>query len=248
MGVPLPFHGEVSTARWEVTDLAGDAVTLTTPTRLPLVLERRMRLAPDGSTLLIEETVRLDADVAVPYLWGHHPAFVAADGARIDLPDGIRVTVDDGYAAANSDLPARRHGRLATRLGAERRHGRRGPGRCGSDRAAGVSVGLRRGRWLGRDPGRGPGPGRRDGVGCGHLPARLVLAGDRWSGPPVAWPVPDRGHRTPDRRAVGRPGGRGRRGGRPTDSSPVGRIRPGSPSACSMPTIGRSGPSPAMVT
>ncbi|MET0773714.1 MAG: hypothetical protein ABWZ82_11560 [Candidatus Limnocylindrales bacterium] len=104
MGVPLPFHGEVSTARWEITDQGGDAVTLTTPTRLPLILERRMRLAPDDSTLLIEETARLDADIAVPFLWGHHPAFAASAGARIDMPDGITVTVDDGYTPEHGDL------------------------------------------------------------------------------------------------------------------------------------------------
>ena len=106
MGVPLPFHGEVSTARWDVTDLTVDAVTLTTPTRLPLTLERRMRLAPDSATLLIEETARLDADVTVPYLWGHHPAWAATEGALIDLPEGIRIAVDGGYAAAHNDFLA----------------------------------------------------------------------------------------------------------------------------------------------
>lgn len=104
MGVPLPFHGEVSTARWEVTDHTPDSVTLVTPTRLPLVLERRMRLAPDTSTLLIEEAARLDADVAVPFLWGHHPAFQATAGARIDMPDGVSVRVDDDYATEHADL------------------------------------------------------------------------------------------------------------------------------------------------
>ena len=106
MGVPLPFHGEVSTARWDVTGLTGDAVTLTTPTRLPLILERRMRLAPDDSTLLIEETASLDADIGVPFLWGHHPAFAATAGARIDMPRGISVMVDDGYAPEHVDLLA----------------------------------------------------------------------------------------------------------------------------------------------
>ncbi len=106
MDVPLPFHGEVSAARWDVADLTPDSVTLTTPTRLPLVLERRMRLAPDGATLLIEETARVEADVTVPYLWGHHPAWVASDGAQIDLPDGIGITVDGGYATEYADLLA----------------------------------------------------------------------------------------------------------------------------------------------
>ena len=104
MGVPLPFHGEVSTARWEVVDQTAEAVTLRTPTRLPLILERRMRLAPDRPVLLVEESAWPDADLAVPFLWGHHPAFVAADGARIDLPAGTRVDVDSAFAPEHGDL------------------------------------------------------------------------------------------------------------------------------------------------
>ena len=104
MGVPLPFHGEVSTARWEVVEQAPDAVTLRTPARLPLVLERRMRLEGDRPILRIEESVRADADVTVPFLWGHHPAFAATDGACIDLPEGVIVDVDAAYGAPYGDL------------------------------------------------------------------------------------------------------------------------------------------------
>jgi hypothetical protein len=104
MGVPLPFHGEVSTARWEVVEQSPVALTLRTPTRLPLMLERRMRLAGDRPVLLIEETARADADLAVPFLWGHHPAFAAAEGARIDLPAGVRVDVDRAYDPPLGDL------------------------------------------------------------------------------------------------------------------------------------------------
>ena len=106
MDVPLPFHGEVSTARWEVADLTATSVTLSTPARLPLILERRMTLAPDHATLRIEETARLDADVTVPYLWGHHPAWMASEDARIDLPVGIGISVDEGYATEHADLLA----------------------------------------------------------------------------------------------------------------------------------------------
>ncbi len=106
MGVPLPFHGEVSTARWEATEVTADAATLTTPTRLPLILERRMRLASASATLFIEEVARLDADVAVPFLWGHHPAFRATEGSVVDLPGGIGVLVDRDYSAPHRDLEA----------------------------------------------------------------------------------------------------------------------------------------------
>ncbi len=111
MDVTLPFHGEVSTARWEVLTRSDDQVAFLTPARLPLMLERRMRLDPDRATLRIEEAVRLDADLGVPYLWGHHPAFAATDGARIDLPEGISVAVDDADDAPYADLVAGSSGR-----------------------------------------------------------------------------------------------------------------------------------------
>lgn len=107
LGVPLPFHGEVSRTRWQVVERGADRVSLTTPTRLPLVLERRMRLAPGGPVLLIEETARTEADIEVPFLWGHHPAFAAAEGARIDLPADVRVRVDARYVPDLSDLEPR---------------------------------------------------------------------------------------------------------------------------------------------
>lgn len=103
-GVPLPFHGEVSRARWQVVSQAADEVVLRTPARLPIVLERRMRLAPEAAVLLLDETVTCDAAGPVPFLWGHHPAFHAVEGARIDLPDGITVTADTGYAMPHLDL------------------------------------------------------------------------------------------------------------------------------------------------
>ncbi len=119
MGVPLPFHGEVSTARWQVADQTDDSVTLTTPTRLPLILERRMRLPPDRSTLRIEETARLDADTGVPFLWGHHPAFAATEGAHIDMPEGIGVKVDPSHAPEHNDLTPGGAGEWPVVLGAE---------------------------------------------------------------------------------------------------------------------------------
>ncbi len=101
------------------TDLAPDSVTLTTATRLPLTLERRMRLAPDRPTLLIEETVRLDADIAVPYLWGHHPAF-AGDRGRTDRPAGGHP--DHGRRRLDR-CPCRPAGRAARASGHECRRG-----------------------------------------------------------------------------------------------------------------------------
>lgn len=101
-GVTLPFHGEVSRARWDVVRADVRNVVLRVASRLPLVLERRMRLA-DGPTLLIEETVINEADIRVPYLWGHHPAFEAVPGTRIDLPESV-VHVDPDFASDLNDL------------------------------------------------------------------------------------------------------------------------------------------------
>ena len=101
--VPLPFHGEVSRSTWEVVNAGPASVTLRTPARLPLILERRMTLDPARPVLRVEETVSCDADLAVPFLWGHHPAFAAPAGATIDLPAGVRASVDPTY---DPDLPA----------------------------------------------------------------------------------------------------------------------------------------------
>lgn len=103
-GVPLPFHGEVSRARWDVTDRRDDRVTLRTSARLPLVLERRMWVTNEPPALRVEETVCLDAPLTVPFLMGHHPAFPATEGAHIDLPSGSLVTVDEGYVTDLMDL------------------------------------------------------------------------------------------------------------------------------------------------
>ena len=71
MGVPLPFHGEASTARWEVRTATRTEVVLRTPTRLPLVLERTMTLSPDRAALYIEERIHNESAQPVPCVWGH---------------------------------------------------------------------------------------------------------------------------------------------------------------------------------
>jgi len=86
MDVPLPFHGEVSSARWEVLDASATRAVLRTPTRLPLVLERTMTLAPDRAALLIEERVTNESEQPVPCIWGHHPAFAVTASSVLDIP------------------------------------------------------------------------------------------------------------------------------------------------------------------
>jgi galactose mutarotase-like enzyme len=102
-GVTLPFHGEVSRAKWETVESDERSAVLRSPARLPLVLERRMTLVPDRPVLQLEETVRNESDLEVPYLWGHHPAFVAARGTMIDLPSA-QAQVAEGFDPPINDL------------------------------------------------------------------------------------------------------------------------------------------------
>jgi len=107
LGVPLPFHGEVSRARWQCEEgEEGRLLRLATGARLPLVLEREMRLDAERPVLYLVERVRSEAAFPVPFIWAHHPAFgmpLAAPGARIDLP-AARVMVDGGLDGPAVDL------------------------------------------------------------------------------------------------------------------------------------------------
>jgi galactose mutarotase-like enzyme len=103
MGTRLPFHGEVSTARWEVVDRAEDRLVLRTPARLPLVLERTMQLDPDHAVLLIEEQVTNESPLRVPFIWGHHPAFAVTESSVLDIPAG-RVEASNAFTDADGDI------------------------------------------------------------------------------------------------------------------------------------------------
>ncbi len=85
-GVPLPFHGEVSSAPWWQRAVAPDHCELVAHARLPLTVTRRMTLAEARPVLLIEETVTNDSPLEVEFVWGHHPVFPALAGAQVDLP------------------------------------------------------------------------------------------------------------------------------------------------------------------
>jgi galactose mutarotase-like enzyme len=119
MGTPLPFHGEVSTARWEVVDRAEDRVVLRTPARLPLVLERTMRLDPEHASLRIEERVTNESPLRVPFIWGHHPAFAVTASSVLDIP-ARRVEASAALTDEDADVPAGSTGTWPTMPG---RHG-----------------------------------------------------------------------------------------------------------------------------
>lgn len=103
LGVPLPFHGDVSSARWSVIERDATSVTLQSATRLPLTLTRQMWLDPDAPVLHLEETVQNESDLEIPFLWGHHPAFDALPGTAVDVPAG-RAVVPQDYPVAHADL------------------------------------------------------------------------------------------------------------------------------------------------
>ncbi len=101
--VPLPYHGEVSWARWHVLRRSSSQFVLRTACRLPLMLERTMRLAAAAPILTIEETIVGASASAVPYIWGHHPAFAVTEESRVDLPPAA-VHVDGTYDPPSNDL------------------------------------------------------------------------------------------------------------------------------------------------
>ena len=109
-GVPLPFHGEATSARWTVDEATPLSCTMHVPSRLPLVLQRTMTLDPERAVLRIDGVVENVGEVPADFVWGHHPAFPATPGARIDFPTGARIRPDverhGGYALDPVAWPA----------------------------------------------------------------------------------------------------------------------------------------------
>lgn len=103
-GVPLPFHGEVSSAEWRVEAHDETSLTIRSPARLPLVLERRMFLESARSTLHLEERVLNESQQDVSFVWAHHPAFDVSPGACIDLPPDLTFEVAEGIPSATQGV------------------------------------------------------------------------------------------------------------------------------------------------
>ena len=90
-GADLGFHGEASVAPWTaaVVSQEGRIELATDLRRSPFRLHRRMELTPGASTLRFTETVTNHGTEALPYMWGHHPAYGSpflCDGARLTVP------------------------------------------------------------------------------------------------------------------------------------------------------------------
>ena len=104
LGVPLPFHGETSTAAWAVIRSDDRSATLETPSRLPLVIQRTVELSDDRPRLSVRERVENKSGFTVPFLWGHHPAWLALPGIKVDVPP-CRVVADPSFDTDLNDLP-----------------------------------------------------------------------------------------------------------------------------------------------
>lgn len=90
-GVPLPFHGEWSRTRVDVVAHTADSVLLRGGLRLPFVVERVIEILHEPRRVAVTTTVTNVGTSAQAFVWGEHPAFVAAPGDRIDLPAGLVV-------------------------------------------------------------------------------------------------------------------------------------------------------------
>jgi galactose mutarotase-like enzyme len=108
-GIPLPFHGEATTARWTVDEVSATRCVMHVPSRLPFELTRTMELDPDRAVVRIEGEVRNVGALPADFVWGHHPAFPATAGARLDFPAGARIRPDveraNGLRLDASDWP-----------------------------------------------------------------------------------------------------------------------------------------------
>lgn len=104
-GIPHPVHGEVSMAPWEIVERSGDGeVTLRCRTHTPLTLTRRMLLDPESPRLELEEEINNPSELDFHYAWGHHPAFAAPPGTRLELEEGTRFEADAALDTAEADL------------------------------------------------------------------------------------------------------------------------------------------------
>lgn len=91
-GAALDQHGEVAGLPWECVPVDGGVHLTVAARRTPLRVSKVLRL--DGARLRVAEVVENEAPVEVHAMWGQHLAFgrpFLVPGARLTLPDGVRV-------------------------------------------------------------------------------------------------------------------------------------------------------------
>jgi galactose mutarotase-like enzyme len=90
----LGLHGEVSSQPWDVrlVEESDERVAVEFSVRgrrTPFWLRRTMTLLPGAAYVTVDETLVNEGEEAVPFMWGHHPAFggpLLVEGARLELP------------------------------------------------------------------------------------------------------------------------------------------------------------------
>jgi hypothetical protein len=93
-GAEFGFHGEATLLPWAVTILEDEPEQIavrffTRLNRVPLQVEKTLRLRAGSGTLLIEERIHNASPQRVEILWGQHPTFGAPllePGCRLFLP------------------------------------------------------------------------------------------------------------------------------------------------------------------
>ncbi len=122
-GVPLPFHGEWSRTRVAVTERVADRVVMMAGTRLPLTVEREVRVEARPARVLVRTTVCNASAEPVSFIWGEHPAFAVGQGDRIDFPSAEIFDADGVGVGHWPSLSDGRHlGRIDTTYPSESVH------------------------------------------------------------------------------------------------------------------------------
>jgi galactose mutarotase-like enzyme len=110
----LGLHGEVSSQPWDVRLVDDDPARVSVEfsvraRRTPFWLRRTMTLAAGHAHVSLDETLVNEAEEAVPFQWGHHPAFggpLLDEDATLELPDGpvtVRPMPHPRFAAGSYD-------------------------------------------------------------------------------------------------------------------------------------------------
>ncbi len=90
-------HGDYWRLPWKVEEQTGELLRMSAQgTSLPFFFERTLEL--EGNVLLLDYTVRNQADVAVPYAWSVHPLFAVDPGDRIILPHSVEEITAESSA------------------------------------------------------------------------------------------------------------------------------------------------------
>lgn len=86
--VRLPFHGEWSRTQVTVLTQEPNRLVVRAGMRLPLVGTRTIAVHGPSRSVRVEQVIHNEGATRVPYMWGEHPAFTPAAGARIHVPAG----------------------------------------------------------------------------------------------------------------------------------------------------------------